>query len=172
MKLEVVGGSFKFKNTDYILKDMNFSLEDSDILSILGPNGVGKTTLIMCLTGLLQWNKGGTYLDGKNISSINNKEFWSKLSYIPQKRNSTFSYSGLDMVLFGAKSSMSIFERPRACHIKKACQIMKMVGIYNLKDKKVGSNEWWRNPNAFNSKKSYERSKNNYFRWARKWSWL
>lgn len=136
MKLEVVGGSFKFKNTDYILKDMNFSLEDSDILSILGPNGVGKTTLIRCLTGLLQWNKGGTYLDEKNISSINNKEFWSKLSYIPQKRNSTFSYSGLDMVLFGAKSSMSIFERPRACHIKKACQIMKMVGIYNLKDKK------------------------------------
>lgn len=137
MKLEVVGGSFKFKKTDYILRDINFSLEDSDILSILGPNGVGKTTLIRCLTGLLQWTEGGTYLDGKNISSINNREFWSKVSYIPQKRNSTFSFSGLDMVLFGAKSSLSIFEKPRACDIKKASQVMKMVGIYNLKDKKT-----------------------------------
>ena len=101
MKLEVSGGNFKFKKSDFILKDINFSLEDSDVLSILGPNGVGKTTLIRCLTGLLSWTSGGTFIDRKNISSIKERELWSKISYIPQKRSSAFAYTGLDMVLLG-----------------------------------------------------------------------
>ena len=74
MKLEVTKGFFKFKKTDYILEDINFSLADSDILSILGPNGVGKTTLIKCLTGLLPWTRGKTFIDGKKISDYNRSQ--------------------------------------------------------------------------------------------------
>ena len=84
MKLEVSKGFFKFKKTDYILKDINFSLEEGDVLSVLGPNGVGKTTLIKCLMGLLPWTSGETFLDGKNISTMKEREVWSKISYIPQ----------------------------------------------------------------------------------------
>lgn len=95
MKLEVSKGFFKFKNTDFILKDINFSLEEGDILSVLGPNGVGKTTLIKCLTGLLKWTRGETFLDRNNISSLKENEIWSKISYIPQKRNFSFPILGL-----------------------------------------------------------------------------
>ena len=80
MKLEVSGGNFNFKKTDFILKDINFSLKDSDVLSILGPNGVGKTTLIRCLTGLLPWTSGGTFLDGKNISASRKTFCWKRYS--------------------------------------------------------------------------------------------
>ena len=135
MKLEVSEGNFKFKKSDFILKDINFSLEDSDVLSILGPNGVGKTTLIRCLTGLLPWTSGETLIDGKNISSIKERELWSKISYIPQKRSSAFAYAGLDMVLFGSTSSMSIFEKPRDKDLRRAEEVMKSIGIYHLRDK-------------------------------------
>lgn len=137
MKLEVSKGNFKYKKSDYILKDINFSLEDCDILSILGPNGVGKTTLIKCLMGLLTWTSGGTYIDGKNICEIREKELWSKISYIPQKRKTAFSYKGLEMVLFGASSSMSIFERPREKELLRAEEIMEMIGISHLRDKET-----------------------------------
>ena len=135
MKLEVSKGFFKFKNTDYILKDINFSLEEGDILSVLGPNGVGKTTLIKCLTGLLKWTRGETFLDGKNISSIKENEIWSKISYIPQKRNFSFSYTGLEMVLFGSTSSLNIFEKPKEKERVRAKEVMKMIGIDHLSHK-------------------------------------
>ena len=135
MKLEVSKGFFKFKKTDYILRDINFSLGDGDVLAILGPNGVGKTTLIKCLTGLLPWTRGETFIDGKNISAMKEREVWSKISYIPQKRNFSFSYTGLEMVLFGSTSSLNIFERPSQKEIERAREVMKMIEIDHLADK-------------------------------------
>ena len=135
MKLEVSKGFFKFKKTDYILRDINFSLGDGDVLSVLGPNGVGKTTLIKCLTGLLPWTRGETFIDGKNISAMKEREVWSKISYIPQKRNFSFSYTGLEMVLFGSTSSLNIFERPSQKEIERAREVMKMIEIDHLADK-------------------------------------
>lgn len=135
MKLEVSKGFFKFKKTDYILRDINFSLVDGDVLSILGPNGVGKTTLIKCLTGLLPWTKGETFIDGKNISAMKERELWSKISYIPQKRNFSFSYTGLEMVLFGSTSSLDVFEKPSQRERARALEVMEMIGIDHLQDK-------------------------------------
>ena len=135
MKLEVSKGFFKFKKTDYILKDINFSLEEGDVLSVLGPNGVGKTTLIKCLMGLLPWTSGETFIYGKNISTMKERDLWSKISYIPQKRNFSFSYTGLEMVLFGSTSSLNIFERPSQKEIERAREVMKMIGIDHLADK-------------------------------------
>ena len=135
MKLEVSKGFFKFKNTDFILRDINFSLEEGDILSVLGPNGVGKTTLIKCLTGLLKWTRGETFLEGKNISSIKENEIWSKISYIPQKRNFSFPYTGLEMVLFGSTSSLNIFEKPKEKERIRAKKVMKMIAIDHLSNK-------------------------------------
>lgn len=135
MKLEVSKGFFKFKNTDYILRDINFSLVDGDVLAILGPNGVGKTTLIKCLTGLLPWTTGETFIDGRNIFAMKEREVWSKISYIPQKRNFSFSYTGLEMVLFGSTSSLNIFERPSQKEIERAREVMKMIEIDHLADK-------------------------------------
>lgn len=135
MKLEVSKGFFKFKKTDYILRDINFSLGDGDVLAILGPNGVGKTTLIKCLTGLLPWTRGETFIDGKNISAMKERDLWSKISYIPQKRNFSFSYTGLEMVLFGSTSSLNIFERPSQKEIERAREVMKMIEIDHLADK-------------------------------------
>lgn len=135
MKLEVSKGFFKFKKTDYILRDINFSLGDGDVLAILGPNGVGKTTLIKCLTGLLPWTRGETFIDGKNISAMKEREVWSKISYIPQKRNFSFSYTGLEMVLFGSTSSLNIFERPSQKEIERTREVMEMIEIDHLADK-------------------------------------
>lgn len=135
MKLEVSKGFFKFKKTDYILRDINFSLGDGDVLSILGPNGVGKTTLIKSLTGLLPWTRGETFIDGQNISAMREGDLWSKISYIPQKRNFSFSYTGLEMVLFGSTSSLNIFERPSQKERARALEVMEMIGIDHLQDK-------------------------------------
>ena len=67
MILEVKNGSFSYGSRE-VLKDVSFHLEEQKIMTILGPNGVGKTTLLKCIMGFLQWNSGGTMISGKSLT--------------------------------------------------------------------------------------------------------
>ena len=51
MKLEVKNGKFGYHKNTTLFADINFSVEDGDILAILGPNGAGKTTMLKCIMG-------------------------------------------------------------------------------------------------------------------------
>ncbi|MGF0096449.1 ABC transporter ATP-binding protein [Peptoniphilus sp. SGI.035] len=135
MRLKVENGYFKYNKSEYLLKDINFGLNNSDVLSVLGPNGVGKTTLIKCIIGLLNWSKGESFLEDKKISSMKSRELWKEISYIPQKRHFIFSYSGLEMVLLGLATELSAFEKPREEDRNRAVETMKKIGICHLKDK-------------------------------------
>ena len=52
--LEVEHIKKKFGKTD-VLKDISFSLEQGEVLSIIGSSGSGKTTLLRCLNCILDW---------------------------------------------------------------------------------------------------------------------
>ena len=68
MNFEVKNGCFGYKKKQ-ILNDISFSVNDGEVMSVLGSNGVGKTTLIKCMIGLLKWKSGCSELDGTNISA-------------------------------------------------------------------------------------------------------
>lgn len=52
-----------------VLKDINFSISNQEIVGIIGPNGSGKSTLFKVITGLLKAKEGIVTLDGVNIHS-------------------------------------------------------------------------------------------------------
>ena len=51
MKLEVKNGSYAYKKDQYIFRNVSFSLGEKQILTVLGQNGIGKTTLLKCMMG-------------------------------------------------------------------------------------------------------------------------
>ena len=53
MILEIKNGCFGYPKQDIILPDINLSLEEGHILAILGPNGIGKTTFLKSIQGLI-----------------------------------------------------------------------------------------------------------------------
>ena len=81
-------------------------------MSVLGSNGVGKTTLIKCMIGLLKWKSGCSELDGTNISQLRHRELWQKIAYVPQAKGSAFSYSAIDMVTLGRSAHLGTFSQP------------------------------------------------------------
>ena len=99
MILEVQNGCFGYPKQKEVLKNINLSLEEGHILSILGPNGIGKTTLLKCMIGLLSWNSGRSLLSGQDIHTLKAKDVWNTISYIPQTHGFSFSYTGLEMVM-------------------------------------------------------------------------
>ena len=90
MILEVQNGCFGYPKQPVILENINLRLEEGHILAILGPNGIGKTTLLKCMIGLLPWHSGKTLLYGKDIHTLKPKNVWSTISYIPQSRGFAF----------------------------------------------------------------------------------
>ena len=70
MILEVQNGCFGYPKQKEVLHDINISLEAGHILSILGPNGIGKTTLLKCMIGLLSWSSGHSLLNGQYIQQL------------------------------------------------------------------------------------------------------
>ena len=120
MILEIKNGCFGYPKQDIILSDINLSLEEGHILAILGPNGIGKTTLLKCMIGLLPWREGTTFLYGQDIKTLKPKELWSNVSYIPQSHGFAFSYTGLEMVMLGRCSHLGVFEQPSRREIEMA----------------------------------------------------
>ena len=100
MTFQVKNGVFAYQSRT-VLNGINFEVSDGEILCVLGSNGVGKTTLLKCMMGLQKWQSGETLLDGKNIAHLPNKALWKKIAYVPQAKNTAFSFSALDMVTMG-----------------------------------------------------------------------
>lgn len=78
--IELNNVSFKYKkSTNYALNDVNLSLNEGQIVGLLGPNGSGKTTLIKAIAGLLRNTKGTLKIDDNFI----NESTKSIVSYLP-----------------------------------------------------------------------------------------
>ncbi|MBK1468610.1 ABC transporter ATP-binding protein [Parvimonas parva] len=135
IKLELKDAGFYFYENQILFKDLSFVLEQGEVLSILGPNGVGKTSLIRCICDFEKWKLGSSFIDEKDVSSYSRRELWSKISYVPQKRSFSFEYSGIDMVVLGLSSKIGPFAKPGAREYEKAENLMKSLAIENLKDK-------------------------------------
>ena len=135
MILEVENGCFGYPKQKEILKNINLHLEKGHILSVLGPNGIGKTTLLKCMIGLLPWTSGRSLLNGTDLREMKSKDIWNTISYIPQAHSFSFSYTGLEMVMLGRSSHLGLFEQPGAREIEMAEAMMEKVGITRLAGK-------------------------------------
>jgi iron complex transport system ATP-binding protein len=83
MKIEAKGVEFSY-GSQAVLKGLDFSAGEGDVVALLGPNGVGKSTLFRCILGFLKPQKGSICIDGREIRSMSNAEKARHIAYIPQ----------------------------------------------------------------------------------------
>jgi len=96
--------SFKVgKGSVEVLKDINFNVEKGEFISIMGPSGGGKSTLLYLLGGLDKPTSGTVSIDGKDISKIKKKEIsWmrrNKMGFVFQFYNLVPNLSVEDNIL-------------------------------------------------------------------------
>lgn len=99
--LEVEKVEFGYGNVD-ILEDICFETERSTLMSILGPNGVGKTTLLKCINGVLRKRRGTIMVENEDLQRLTRNEVAKRIGYVPQRADVS-RVTVFDAVLLGRK---------------------------------------------------------------------
>ncbi len=134
MSVEISNLSFSYGDR-LIIDKINFVVEDGQLISVLGPNGVGKSTLFRCILGLLKDYKGKIYLGGKDIKKLSTCEMAKLIAYIPQSHYPSFNYSVFDMVLMGTAVQVSSISSPGKKQIELVNKALDKMGIHHLHDR-------------------------------------
>lgn len=89
---EGVSRMLKIQNLSYAykkiqaLKDVSFSLQDGEIMSIIGANGAGKSTLMKCIAGVLKTDSGSVILDDFPLAQKPHQVVRSGIVLVPEGR--------------------------------------------------------------------------------------
>lgn len=84
---------------DFSLADLSFSVEDSEYFVLLGPSGVGKTTVLEAVAGLIPLGRGRILLDNIDVTRLPPEE--RRVAYVPQDASLFPHLSVKDNILFG-----------------------------------------------------------------------
>ena len=131
MSIEVKNLRFRY-GARPVIGDVSFTAEKGELLAVLGPNGVGKSTLFRCLLGFLKPVGGEILVDGKELTAYSRRELAKKIAYIPQSHTPAFDHTVLDSVLMGMTAQLRVFEQPGQAQREKAMQMLRALGIEKL----------------------------------------
>ena len=118
-----------------ILRDVTLAFNTGEVVCLLGPNGVGKTTLFKTMLGFLAPKKGVVSIDGRDRSTFTRREFAQVVVYVPQLYEPPFPFSVLDVVLAGCASHLGVLSSPSREDYEKAEGVLEELGVSYLRDK-------------------------------------
>ncbi len=118
-----------------VLKNVSLKLESGEITCLLGPNGVGKTTLFKTLLGFLPPISGCISINGISINNLSPKDYAKQIAYVPQAQNTPFPYTVRDVVLFGRTVHLGLFSSPGKKDKKIADKSLELLQISHLSNR-------------------------------------
>jgi len=92
--------SFSYGNHSFIEK-LNLDIKKGEVVGIVGPNGSGKSTILKNITGKLQHQSGGIYLDQEEILEMHAKKISRKMASLSQHQTSSGDFSVKELIRFG-----------------------------------------------------------------------
>lgn len=134
MSLTIDNLSFSYGKRE-VLHGVSFAAQAGELLAVLGPNGVGKTTLFKCIMGLERRYTGQILADGVDLSSLAPRARAHRVAAIPQAHPLSFRYSAFDMVLMGTSHNLSPFAVPGEREREVARAAMERVRIWPLRER-------------------------------------
>lgn len=121
----------------WVLDALTTSIEHGSVTAILGPNGVGKTTLLYLMLGALQPQSGEIRLDGRHIDDFPRREISRMIGLVPQLETIPFPYRVLEYTAMGRAPHLGLLGAPQARDYELVMEILEMLGIEGLANRDV-----------------------------------
>lgn len=130
-----IDGLYFYYHDQEVLTDINLTVNQGDFVSIIGPNGGGKTTLVKLILGLLNPSRGSVKIKGKFP-----KDNGTVIGYVPQiiNHNLSFPASAMDVVLMGKYNpSKRFFFRNKKKDRLEAMEALEQLGMADHAGRKI-----------------------------------
>ncbi|WP_039980815.1 ABC transporter ATP-binding protein [Selenomonas sp. oral taxon 149] len=130
--ITVKNAAFSYDGRNELFSDLSFSLAAGEVLTILGRNGIGKTTFLRCLLGILPWTRGECLVDGQRPDPAAVSDV---IGYVPQSHAPAFPYTVFEMVMMGRARRIGLFRTPAAADRARVAELLDLVGVLPLADR-------------------------------------
>ena len=135
MALEVRNLSFAYYGDKKVLDGINYTINDGEFACVLGPNGVGKSTMFKCILRLLSTYTGEIFVDGCDTKGLSPMQMAKKIAYIPQSAGAVFNYSVSDTILMGTTAMVDRFKSPGKKEEEYVDMALETLQITHLKNR-------------------------------------
>ena len=114
--------------TNEVLKDIDFSVNTGDVISIIGSSGSGKSTLLRCINMLEEATGGSIYFHGQNVlgGEIDEDQYRTKVGMVFQSFNLFSNMNVLDNCMIG---QIKVLKRSKEEARAKAIEYLSKVGM-------------------------------------------
>ena len=123
------------KRQNNVLKNVNFKVNEGEMVAIMGPSGSGKSTLLYTVSGMDRMTAGEVEFVGKNIAKLNDNELaqlrLDDMGFIFQQMYMLKNLTVLDNIILPAVKSTKAKES-RAEITERALKLMKKLGIEEI----------------------------------------
>ena len=123
------------KRQNNVLKNVNFKVNEGEMVAIMGPSGSGKSTLLYTVSGMDRMTAGEVVFCGKNIEKLNDNELaqlrLDDMGFIFQQMYMLKNLTVLDNIILPAVKSTKAKES-RAEITERALKLMKKLGIEEI----------------------------------------
>ena len=128
------------KRQNNVLKNVNFVVDEGEMVAVMGPSGSGKSTLLYAVSGMDHITAGEVDFCGKSISKLNQKELAAlrldEMGFIFQQMYMLKNLSILDNIILPACQSDKIKES-RKMTVERGCGLMHKLGIIEVADNDI-----------------------------------
>ena len=132
--IELKNVTFGYSDRRPVLRDINLRIDEPGFYCIVGPNGVGKSTIVKCLNKILLPQKGTISIDGEDISGMDYRSLAKKIGYVPVFSQDAFSMSVVDTIMVGRFNHTKTHSLEE--NLMKVYDAMKLLHIEGLAYKK------------------------------------
>ena len=117
-----------------ILENIDVIVGKGEILCILGPNGVGKTTFFKTLLGLIPVLKGSFFIDDKNMRDMRRSEIAKIIAYVPQSHTFPYPFTVKEVIVMGRTAHLGILDSPSKRDYIVTDEVMRNLNIFHLRN--------------------------------------
>ena len=132
--LEFVNVSFSYQQRS-VLGDVRFTLEPGECAALIGPNGIGKTTLLRLAAGVLHCSGGVVALAGRNLDRLPRGEVARLVALVPQRFEVPFDFTVEQIVAQGRTPYLGLFSGFKQRDRQALERALDLADVASLRDR-------------------------------------